>query len=117
MLFQFKAVVKDSTERPKSVPSEKVPDKSDRIHARDPLQASDLEVAIQWHRPELSPDSSTTFLFAMNNKGVSIADKPTSFAAFVTVNQIRVTVPEELHHDLTELFHTAESELNQQSGK
>ena len=97
--------------------SEKVPDKSDRIHARDPLQASDLEVAIQWYRPELSPDSSTIALFAMNNKGISITDKPTSFAAFVTVNQLRVKVPEDLHHDLTELFHTAESELNQQSGK
>lgn len=97
--------------------SPKVTDRSDRIHSRDPFQANDFEVSIQWHRSELSLDDKTTLMFAMNNKAISIADKPSSFAGFVVVDSLPVTWPVDLHHDLTEFFHAAESELNHSPGK
>ena len=95
----------------------KVADRSDRIHSRDPFQAGDFEVAMQWHRPELSMENKISLLFAMNSKAVSITDKPASFAGIAVVNSHAVTWPEDLHHSLTELFHAAESELNQSPGE
>ena len=53
----------------------------------------------------------------MNNKAISVTDKPASFAAFVTIGRVPVTWPADLHHTLTELFHTAESEISQQPGE
>ena len=95
----------------------KVADRSDRIHSRDPFQASDYEVSFQWHHAELSMGSQTTLLYAMNSKAASITDKPATFASIVGVDSLRITLPADLHHSLTELFHAAESELNQTPGE
>eukprot|EP00794_Sanderia_malayensis_P006318 gene6318-7041_t len=107
---------KEQTEVPRSSSSQKLADRSNRIHARDPLQASELEVALQWHRSELFQDDVTTLLFATNNKAISVADKPASFAAFVVVSRMKVSLPAELRHTLMDLFRMAESDLNQTSG-
>ena len=95
----------------------KVADRSDRIHSRDPFQASEYEISIQWHRVELSIDNYTTLLFAMNTKATSISDKPASFAGIVNVGSQVISWPVDLHHSLTELFHAAGSELSQTSGR
>lgn len=100
----------------KNQSSVKVGDRSDRIHSRNPMQAGDFEVAIQWHRPELSLEDNSTFIYAMNSKSISFSDKPASFAGFVFIDSLPVSWPADLHHDLTEIFHTAESELSQTSG-
>jgi len=94
----------------------KVADRSDRIHSRDPFQASDYEVSFQWYHAELSMGSQTTLLYAMNSKAASVSDKPATFASIVGVDSLGITMPADLHHSLTELFHAAESELSQMPG-
>ena len=95
----------------------KVADRSDRIHSRDPFQASDYEVSFQWYHAELSMGSQTTLLYAMNSKAASVSDKPATFASIVGVDSLGITMPADLHHSLTELFHAAESELSQMPGE
>ena len=82
------------------------------MNARDPLQAGDLESCLQWYRSELSDDFVPTLIFAMNSKPIAVADKPASFAAFVVVNRMEIPLPGDLHENLTDLFHAAESDLN-----
>ncbi len=95
----------------------KIAAKSDRIHVRDPLQASELEAAMQWYHSELFKEDATTLLYAMNSKPITVTDKAASFAASVAMSQLDVQWPSGLRQSLMELFRTAESDLSQQPGK
>ena len=98
---------------------DKTGDRSDRIHVRNPVQAGENEIAIQWYQPEFGKEAITTILLcALNNKGVSINDKTATFASYTTVNQLQTSdlslngkALKEIHDDLITLVQDAEAYL------
>ena len=96
---------------------EKVGDRKDVLFVRNPLQAGEYEIAVQWFKPELSPYSERDriiMLVAMNTR--PIAGNSTS-VSFSQVASLFHTVYDQLdsvnlHEELVELMQTSEGDLN-----
>ncbi|XP_066927211.1 cilia- and flagella-associated protein 54-like isoform X2 [Clytia hemisphaerica] len=93
--------------------SEKVGDRVDTVKVRNPLQAGDLEIAIQWYKPELSSnlDNGSIFLLlAMNNKTIAGNSSSNSFSQVSSLFHIVFRLEDciALHDEMVDLIQNSE---------
>ena len=95
--------------------SEKVGDRVDIVKVRNPLQAGDLEIAIQWYKPELSSnldDDSVFLLLAMNNKTIAGNSSSNSFSQVSSLFHIVFRLEDciAIHDELVDLIQNSEGD-------
>ena len=100
-------------------------DRTDTLFVRNPLQAGEYEIAVQWYRPELTSlvrsidKNSVILLVAMNTKSIAGNSSSVSFSQVASLIHAVYVQQEciELHDEMVEFIQNSEGDQAIKTGK
>ena len=109
----------------RSSATEKVGDRNDTLFVRNPSQAGEYEIAVQWYRPELTSlvrsidQNSIILLVAMNTKSIAGNSSSVSFSQVASlIHAVYVQQDcKELHDEMVEFIQNSEGDQAIKTGK
>ena len=103
--------------------TEKVGDRTDTLFVRNPSQAGDYEIAVQWYKPELysmtlEQDDSVILLVATNTKSIAGNSSSVTFSQVASLIHAVYVQKDciELHDEMIEFIQNSEGDQAVKAG-